>query len=468
MQNSLTQQLAAFTHAVTYEILPHSVSAIASDHFLDTFGCCLAACNAESYKILTSYLATEEGTPQATALGYHPLLPMPQAAFVNGLLARYAEFDDMAMPDLHPSGVIFPIVLAVAENLQCSGKELLAAFAVGIELCIRLARAGFDTVERNSRFLKRGQDSTAICGVVAGAAAAAKMLGLDPQQIAHAMGIAVSFASGSIEANRSGGNIKQLQSGWAAKSALQAALLAKHGITAPVEALEGRYGFYQCFIDGDFDSTILTTYLGIDWLLQSLRYKPYPSNYYTHSSIDAALALRNEGLNSDDIKSIHLEIALPMFRTVAEPIERKRTPQSAYEAKFSAPYTIAAALLGGADLGIGLTDFTLKNIQDPRHLALMQKIEISSSAECNAIFPDHAPAFLTINTDDGKRWVKKILVNRGSMENPLTKKELELKFKSNASHTIKDSQTIDTLYKTLNKMATLQTVFPLLTLLKNI
>ena len=305
MEDSLTKKISLFTYNATFETLPFPTFDISRNHFLDTLGCCLAGCYSETHNILTAYLALEEGKVQATALGFSRLLPASQAAFANGFLARYAEFDDMSMPDLHPSGVIFPIVLALAQTLRSSGKEILTAFTIGIELCIRLSRAGYDPIARTSRFLKRGQDSTAICGTVAGAAVAAKLLGLDSEKIAHAMAIAVSFASGSLEANRTGGNIKQLQSGWAAKSALQAALLAKQGITGPSQALEGQYGFYQCFIDGQFDADILGDKLGTDWLLTSLRYKPYPCNYYTHAGIDAATSLYKEGLNPEHIQFIH-------------------------------------------------------------------------------------------------------------------------------------------------------------------
>ena len=202
--------------------------------------------------------------------------------------------------------------------------------------------------------------------------------------------------------------------------------------------------------------------------MTSLRYKPYPSNYYTHAGIDAALALRKEGLNVDHIKSIHLEVAFPMFRTVGEPIERKRNPQTPYEAKFSAPYTVATALLGGTGLGVGLDDFTVENIQDTKRLALMQKIEVSSSAHCSAIFPEHAPAILTIITQEGRQWIKEISLNRGSPENPLSESELALKFKSNSAHIIKQNMTIEKLYDLVSTIDHLPNTDPLFDILKNI
>lgn len=468
MEYSLTEQISRFVHATTFDSLPLSICNLARDHFLDTLGCCLVGCSSEVYPVLRDYLLSEETSAQATALGFSKQLSLSQAAFVNGFLARATEFDDMAMPDLHPSGVILPIVLALAQTSGCSGKEILTAFSIGIELCIRLARAAYDSVARTSRFLKRGQDSTAICGAVAGAAAAAKLMGLDSEKIAHAMAIAVSFASGSLESNRTGGNIKQFQSGWAAKSAMQAALLAKQGITGPLQALEGQYGFYQCFVDGHFDEKELIGELGDYWLLSSLRYKPYPCNYYTHAGIDAATQFHQEGLNPEDIHSIHLQIAPAMCRTVGEPIERKRNPSTPYEAKFSAPYTVASALLGGGGLGVGLDDFTLDHIQDVKRLALMQKIEVSSSDACHLIFPEHAPAILSIIMQDGKQLIKEAFVNRGSPENPLTENELAIKFKSNAAHALKDKVAIERLYSLVSEIDRLQHIDSIFDILKTI
>jgi 2-methylcitrate dehydratase PrpD len=256
----------------------------------------------------------------------------------------------MAMPDLHPSGVIVPVVLAVGEWQDTAGAELLTAIVLGFELCIRIGRAGYDADTRTSRFLQRGQDASAICGAVAGAAVAARLLGLDAGRIADAMGIAVSLASGSLEANRSGGTVKRFQSGWAAKSAIQAACLAKAGVDGPAQAFEGRYGFYRCFLDGAFDAAMLGEELGWRWEVCSLRFKPYPSNYYTHAGIE------------------------------------------------------------------------------PRRAALMRRITIVADPRCDAVFPDQAPALLTVVTTAGEQLSEAVMVNRGAPGRPLDDSELAAKF----------------------------------------
>ena len=433
---SLSSVIARFAHQLRFDQLPQPVIDSARWHLLDTVGCCLAAKDLDSSRALAGYLRLEGGAGQATAIGIGRRLPAAQAAFMNGLLARSLEYDDMAMPDLHPSGVIAPIVLAVGEWQGACGQTLLSAFALGLELCLRIGRAGYDANTRTSRFLQRGQDASAICGAVAGAAVAAKLLGLGGVQIAHAMGIAVSLASGSLEANRSGGTIKRFQSGWAAKSAVQAACLAKHGVEGPQQALEGRYGFYHCFLDGQFDAGTLTDDLGSHWELQSLRFKPYPSNYYTHAGIDAALALARKGLQPEQLQSLELAVATPMLRTMGEPLERKQAPQSAYEAKFSGPYTVASALIGGTGLGLGIDDFSDELVHEPRRCALMRRISVISSARCDGVFPDQAPAILTVVTTVGEHLVEEVLVNRGGPERPLSAAEVAAKFDDNAKRAL--------------------------------
>src|SRR5262245_8709378 len=216
-----------------------------------------------------------------------------------------------------------------------------------------------------------------------------------------------------------------------AKSAIQAALLAKYGVDGPAQALEGRYGFYHCFLDGQFDPHTLRDGLSRVWQVSDLRFKPYPSNYYTHAGIDAALALRQEGLTANEVASAQLAVATPMLHTIGEPLDRKQAPQTAYEAKFSGPYTVASTLIGGSGLGLGIDDFTDELIRDPTRRALMQRISVISDPRCDSIFPQQAPAILSVTTKDGRQMVKEVFINRGSPQRPLSDDELAVKFSEN-------------------------------------
>ncbi|MGA5135123.1 MmgE/PrpD family protein [Streptomyces olivoreticuli] len=439
--------MAAFVESQQWTRLPSSLRETALHHLVDTLGCCLANVGSSTWKAL-AFKCGAWGAGEASAAGVPDLVSGNQAAFVNGLLARSAEFDDMAMPDLHPGGVMVPAVLAAAESSGSSGVEMLTALAVGFEVMLRLGRAAYDERARSSRFLARGQDATAICGTVASAAAAARLYGLGSAGIAHAMGIAVSLAGGSLEANRSGGTVKQFQSGWAAQSGLAAATLAAQGVTGPQLALEGRYGFYQCFTGGEFDAGMLVSDLGVRWEASDLRYKPYPSNYYTHAGIDAALALRRRGLDPAEVTAVRQYVAAPMLRTMGSPLETKQRPRNGYAAKFSGPFTVASALLGGGGLGLGPADFDDERVTDPVRHALMDRITVRASPECDRIFPDHAPCVLEAETSDGKLWREEVWSNRGSSQNPLTGEEVKRKFDDNARCSLTQAET-QSLYEQL-------------------
>src|SRR5262249_26390092 len=184
----LTSVIARFAHQLRFDQLPQPVIDSARWHLLDTVGCCLAAKDLDSSRALASYLRLEGGAGQATAIGIGRRLPAAQAAFMNGLLARSLEYDDMAMPDLHPSGVRAPSALAAGEWQGASGQSLLTPFALGAEFWLRIARACYDATSRTSRFLQRGQRASGICGAVAAAAVAANRFGQDPVQMALSMG----------------------------------------------------------------------------------------------------------------------------------------------------------------------------------------------------------------------------------------------------------------------------------------
>ena len=433
-------RLARFVAELEWTSVPPAIRTLVRDHVLDTIGCILAAVGGTSWAAATRTVSADGGFPQATAAGCADLVTCRQAAQVNGVLARSLEFDDMAMPDLHPSGVVVPAVLAVGEHRGATGETVLAATAGALEALVRLGRAGFDPRSRTSRFLLRGQDSSAICGTVAAAAGAARLMGLDAEGAAHAIGIAVTMSAGSLEANRSGGSVKQFNSGRAAEPAVEAASLAVAGVTGPPTSLEGRYGFCQCFLDGDFDLDVLAGDLGNRWEIADLRYKPYPSNYYTQAGVDAALALRDRGLRAADVASLRLGVALPMLHTMGEPTDVKQRPADGYAAKFSGPYTVACALLGGSGLGLGLDDFRDQLVRDPERVALMARVEVEANERCDAIFPEHAPAIVDAVTTDGTRWHEEVLTNRGSLQRPLTPDEVAAKFATNAGPTLPAEQ----------------------------
>jgi 2-methylcitrate dehydratase PrpD len=302
--------------------------------------------------------------------------------------------------------------------------------------------AGYDREAGQSTFFERGQHATSICGAVGSAAAAAVLLGLDEDGIAHAMGLSVSMGSGVLEANRNGGSVKRLHCGWAAHGGVVAAELAAAGFTAPPTVLEGRFGFFEAWLSGRFDPAEITDGLGATWALPGLHYKPYPANHFTHASVDAALRLRDRGIRPADVAAVEVAVATPTVRTIGEPLEAKRRPPSGYTAKFSGPFVFAAALHGGSGLGVGLDDFTDALAEDPSYLALMDRTTVVGSARCDALYPAALPAVVTVTLLDGSTLVEEVLTNRGGPDRPLTEDELAHKFLTNACRALSEETSL--------------------------
>lgn len=418
---------------------PAAVRASTRARVLDIVGLSLAALPLDTSRAVVRMTTANGGARQARAIGVPTLVPAAQAAFVNGVLAHSLDYDDTHLPSvLHPSASVVPAVLAAGEAAHASGRAVVDAAAAGIELCVRLGMAGYDPASRQSVFFEHGQHATSICGAIAGAAAAAKVAGGDAAVITHAMSIAVSMASGVIEANRTGGTVKRLHCGWAAHAAVTAAELARHGITGAPSAIEGRFGFAQAFLRGEFRPDAITD--GLDdpqgWELPGIFFKPYPANHFTHAGIDAAIALRRRGVRPDDVVRLVLGVATPTVRTIGEPIELKRAPATGYQAQFSGPYAVAAGLLGGGGLGVGLDDFTDELATDPGRRSLMAKVSVVGDPRCDVLYPHHLPAVLTAHLRDGTVVEEQVLRNLGGPDRPLTEEQLRQKLRDNAGRVL--------------------------------
>ncbi|NOT63189.1 MAG: MmgE/PrpD family protein, partial [Acidobacteria bacterium] len=362
MTETLLQRFGQFTETVTYATLPAAVIQSLKERALDTIGLCLAATPLDTSRMMVEMVSHWGGHAEATAIGTSQSLPAPSAALINGTLAHSLDYDDTHLPSvLHPSASLIPGVFAAAEAIRADSKDVLAALAVGYEMCVRSGMAGYDRALGNSVFFERGWHATSICGTLGVAAAVAKLYRLGAAGVMHAVGIAASMGSGIIEGNRAGGSVKRMHCGWAAHAGLVAAQMARAGFTGPPSALEGRFGFYQAFCSGQFDEGEFVNGLGETWCVPEIFYKPYPANHFTHAGIDAALKLAARIDNLDDIVDIELGVPSPVLRTIAQPPEQQARPQSGYHAQFSGPFTIAIALMtkvtGGGGLGLWLDDF---------------------------------------------------------------------------------------------------------------
>jgi len=441
---ALAEQVSAFAASARIETLPADVVESVKLRVLDTVGIAVAATGMDTSEAARRWAIAQAGSGTSSAIGVHGGLPASLAAFVNGVLAHSLDFDDTHLPSvLHPSASVVPAVLAVAEQCGSSGGDLITAIAVGLEVCVRLGMAGYDEAAGNSTFFEHGQHATAICGTMGAAVAVAMLLGR-AETAHHALGVAASMASGIIESNRTGGTVKRLHCGWAAHSAIAAAELVSLGVTGPPTVLEGRFGFFQAWLHGDFDPAAISDHLGERWHVPDIFFKPYPANHFTHAAVDAGRRLRDQGVDPRQVRRIVLGVPAPNLRTIGEPIDVKRAPLTGYMAQFSGPYAVAVGLLGGGGLGASREDYTDELATDPQRRALMAKIEVVADEECTKIFPRQFPAVLTAELTDGRVLIEKVLTTRGGPERPLSAAELAAKFDANVGGVLSrpDSESI--------------------------
>lgn len=446
MSPTLAEQLASFAAQVREDGPPADVADSVAKRVLDTLGICIAAVDLPTSRAARSWVSDTGGAYQAGAVGVRDRVPAASAAFVNGVLAHSLDYDDTHLPSvLHPSASIVPAALAAGERARSTGADVVSAIAVGLEVCVRLGMAGYDAGAGNSMFFEFGQHATSICGAMGSAVAVAMLLGADEKGIVDALGVAASMSSGIIEANRTGGTVKRMHCGWAAHSGVSAAQLVAYGLTGPPTVLEGRFGFFQAWLHGsEVHLDEVTDGLGVRWSVPGIFFKPYPANHFTHAGIDAAIKLRERGLDPAQIEHIELRVAAAPHRTIGQPIDVKRAPGTGYMAQFSGPYTVVAGLLGGGGLGVGLADFTDALAHDPERRRLMALVDVAVDERCTAIFPHQFPAILTVRTSDGKLWTEEVLENRGGPGWPLTFVDLAEKFADNASRLL-DPQSVDRL-----------------------
>jgi len=430
---TLAQLIGQFAVTSTFDRLPEEVVDSVRKRVLDTLGICVAASSLDSSGSARGFVTEQGGYGQAHAIGISQQVPASMAAFMNGVLAHSLDYDDTHLPSvLHPSASVVPAALAVAEVTGANGEATIAAIACGLEVTVRLGMAGYDEPTRNSVFFEHGQHATSICGALGAAVSAGLLYDFDAEQITHALGVAASMASGIIEANRTGGTVKRMHCGWAAHAGVSAAQLVRHGFTGPPTVLEGRFGFFEAWLHGQFNAAAIYEGLGDVWAVPGIFFKPYPANHFTHTAVDAAAAIRRRGIDLDEIESIELGVAAPIVHTLGEPIEVKRKPETGYMAQFSGPYAVVAGLLGGGGLEVGLGDYSDELARDPRRRELMQLVSVTANDRCSEVFPYQFPSVLRVRLRGGEEMIEEVMTNRGGSRRPLSYAELATKFADNA------------------------------------
>lgn len=415
-----TQDLAQFVVDTGYADLPAEVVHATKRCIVNILAVALHAAGDPSLAILLGVGEEEGGAARATVWGTSTRTTLQQAALANGYLAHLDDFDDTHLPTvIHPSAPTVPAAMAIAEAYPRSGREVLAAIALGIEICCRIGLAV------HPWHYDAGWHITGTAGVFGAAVAAGRLLELDVTSLVACLGIAGTQAAGVREVF--GTMSKALHAGRAAQSGLLAALLARRGFTSTPAILEGRRGF-GAVLSGRHDFARATAGLGRTWELLNTGLKPYPCGVVCHPLIDACLLLRRQdGVRSEAISNIEARVHPLVLELVDRPEIR-----SGLDAKFSVQHCMAVALVDGE---ANPAQFSDARAQDPELARLRRRVTLVRD---EGMPEDGALVRLTLH--GGRTVEHRVAHATGSPENPMTDEHLNLKFRRLAGRVMAEPQ----------------------------
>jgi len=354
-----------------------------------------------------------EEAVEAALTAVHELQPAQQvdiasAALINGISSHTWDFDDTHLKTIiHPAGPVAPAALALVEHLDLSGRDLIDALVLGVEVSCRVGNAIYPD------HYDRGWHITGTTGMLGSAAACSRLLGLDTARTQMALGLAASQPIGLRE--QFGTMTKPFHPGGAARVGLMSALMAKHGFTASKRALEAPRGLLQVFSDKT-DWRQVTEGLGQSWEIALNTYKPFACGIVIHPAIDGCVQLRDQhGIKPEDVAKLQLKV-----HSLVLELTGKKTPSTGLEAKFSVYHSCAAGLLYGQ---AGEHEYTDEVVNRPEVLALRAKVEAVVDDSI-----DEAAAELLLITTSGREIRVHVEHAVGSLQRPMTDAQLRAKF----------------------------------------
>jgi 2-methylcitrate dehydratase PrpD len=411
---TLTKHLGRFISDLSPNRVPEEAVRIARMGFIDCIGTMIAGRKEDSVRIMTEVLAPADG-PSTLTFGTRTS-PAPEAAWINGTAAHALDYDDVGLRG-HPSTVLVPAILADGEALGSSGADMITAYIAGYEVWAELFR-------RDTGLLhQKGWHPTGLYGAVAAAAACARLRKLDAEKSAVAIALGGSQAGGLM--SNFGSMTKPFHAGKAAHAGIMAARLAEAGFTANTDALEHPQGFLHAISPTGTEDRTSPPLAGTEWaiLSQGLGIKKYPTCYCTHRAIDCVLDLvSGSPVRAEEVKKITVSIS-DYFSTVL----RNHQPDTGLAAKFSIEFAMASGIVAKR---VGLRELTDDFVQRPDIQALMQKVEIITTAEYDPAMPGAAPHdSVRIELDDGRTVAGEPVARAtGHASRPLTDAQLYDKF----------------------------------------
>ena len=408
-----TRELASFLSNLRFEDLPREVVDRAEEFFLDWVASALAGKNARPVRILehfASMMGPDEG-PSEILVSRQRTSPL-FAALINGAASHVVEQDDVHNGAVfHPATVVFPAVLATAQQTGASGREVLVASAVGYEAGVRigsyLGRSHYQVFH-----------TTGTAGTLAAAAAVAHLLGADERTMLHALGSAGTQAAGLWEFLRDAADSKQLHTAKAAADGLLSAYIARDGFTGATRILEGKQGMAARMSSAP-DPAKLVGGFGESWAVLETSFKFHASCRHTHPAADALLqAMKEHHLSADHMARVRAHV----HEAAIDVLGPVNDPQTVHQSKFSMGFVLALIALHGR---AGVTEFTDEALRDPEVRGFADRVEMVYDPEIDAQYPERWIGLVEVETTDGEHFTSRVDVPKGDPGNALSRGELE-------------------------------------------
>ena len=422
---TLAHTIANWAAAADYAALGRKTVHEVKRRVLDSLGCALGAWRSRPARVTRAVSESVSVPGGAGLVGSRHRTTPDLAAFRNGALFRYLDYNDtyLSREPAHPSDNI-PAALAVGQVQRATGREIITAIALGYELQCRLCDA--------ASLRAHGWDHVTY-GALSTALLASKLYGLNAEQTVHALGLAgvCNFATRQTRTGQIS-DWKACAFSNAARNGVFAAGLAREGLTGPGEIFEGPKGL-MAMVTGPFDLAWASG--PDDWMINRTYIKFWPAEYHAQSAIDAALQLRPAVGDQAQIESILIESFEAAVSIIGSEPEKWR-PTSRETADHSMPYMVAWALIDGE---LTRESFAAEKLADPRVLRLLDCTRIVETAECNAGYPEGIPNNLVIKTAGGGEHAKRVDYPRGHAGNPMTDDEVFAKFRTLAGGVVSDA-----------------------------
>ena len=421
---------------VSYNDIPRDVVEHTKKQILDIIGVALGGSSKAGVKELAEIVSDWGGKEESTVFCYGKKVPAPNAAQVNATMGHALDYDDTGDGPTHPSVVIVPTALAMAERQgKVNGRDLIGAVALGADMMGRLGQAfrtGIKTAPIGGH-PGAGWHLTPLYGYLASAGVAGRLLGLDEEKLVNALGIAYHQCSGNGQCVNEGALTKRMGPGFAARGGIVAALMAEKGITGAKESLEGELGLFNLYHKGEYNPTPLTADLGKRFTGLNAAMKPYPCCKGTHSYVDLALSMAGEHhYKPEEIEEIDIYWNDEKY-FLLYPLEKRSRPENPVDSQFSIPWAVAAVFARGR---AGIGEFTEEAIKSPDILEVSCKVLVKldkSVGEKKGMIP----AKIGVTTKKGETFIEQADAPAEGPEKPLPFADYERKFRDCASYAVK-------------------------------